>query len=204
MYGMFSGTILTTWPSWLLLLLLLMMLLLRLLHYCKSLYSKINNSVTNFMKWLLYVHLHNAITQSAIQALYKIGHNHFKDFFKDTILYNATWVRIKSCQPDFHFLEQINIAGGATTIQLGTDVVDLDSGDFPDVTSSDVEDDVNLCQFHLQHLMTSHPGNHQSQGLQHQYPPERWWFHPQCWFAPQNVKSGWQDLILTRVTNPDE
>ena len=27
---------------------------------------------------------------------------------------------------------------------MGTDVIDLDSGDFPDVTSSDVEDGVNL------------------------------------------------------------
>ena len=54
------------------------------------------------------------------------------------------WVRNKSCQPDLHFSEQTDIAGGTTTLQLGTDVVDLDSGDSPDVTSSDVEDDVNL------------------------------------------------------------
>ena len=46
--------------------------------------------------------------------------------------------------------------------ELGTDVVDLDSGDFPDVASSVVED-------------------------VHQYPAEGWWFHPQCRFAPQNV-----------------
>ena len=56
----------------------------------------------------------------------------------------VTWVRNKSCQPDLHFSEQTDVAGGTTTLQLGTDVVDLDSGDFPDVTSSDVEDDVNL------------------------------------------------------------
>ena len=57
-----------------------------------------------------------------------------------------TWVRIKSCQPwpDLRFSEQTDVAGGTTTLQLGTDVEDLDSGDFPDVTSSDVEDDVNL------------------------------------------------------------
>ena len=43
------------------------------------------------------------------------------------------------------FSEQTDVAGGTTTLKLGTDVVvDLDSGDFPDVTSSDVEDDVNL------------------------------------------------------------
>ena len=53
-------------------------------------------------------------------------------------------VRIKSCQPDLRFSEQTDVAGGTTTLQLGTDDVDLDSGDFPDVTSSDVEDDVNL------------------------------------------------------------
>ena len=56
----------------------------------------------------------------------------------------VTWVRNKSCQPDLHFSEQTDVTGGTTTLQLGTDVVDLDSGDFPDVTSSDVEDDVNL------------------------------------------------------------
>ena len=54
------------------------------------------------------------------------------------------WVRNKSCQPDLRFSEQTDVASGTTTLQLGTDVVDLDSGDFPDVTSSDVEDDVNL------------------------------------------------------------
>ena len=35
-----------------------------------------------------------------------------------------------------------DIADGTTTLQLGTDVIDLDSGDFPDVTSSDVEDNI--------------------------------------------------------------
>ena len=72
------------------------------------------------------------------------------------------------------------------TLQLGSDVVDLDSSDFRDVTSSDVEDDVNLqgkiwesgLNFHtpgtwqsepflsnwrnLQHLMTSLSGIHHS------------------------------------------
>ena len=160
------------------------------------------------------------------------------------------WVRIKSCQPDLCFSEQTDVAGGTTTLQLGTDVVDLDSGDFTDVTSSDVEDDINLrgrvlivlsqacdnliltpplrfsdgfsARTHMasltphsnhrvslliiltssksvlcplafkwsktaESLMTSHPGNHRSQGLQHQYPAEGWWFHPQRWFAPKNA-----------------
>ena len=42
------------------------------------------------------------------------------------------------------FSEQTDVAGGTITLQLGIDVVDIDSGDFPDVTSSDVEDDINL------------------------------------------------------------
>ena len=42
-------------------------------------------------------------------------------------LVNQTYLR---------FSEQTNVAGGTTTLQLGSDVVDLDSGDFPDVTSS--------------------------------------------------------------------
>ena len=54
-----------------------------------------------------------------------------------------TWVRNKSCQPDWRFSEQTDVAGGTTTLQLGTDVVDL-SPVISRVTSSDVEDDVNL------------------------------------------------------------
>ena len=50
----------------------------------------------------------------------------------------------KSCQPDLRFSKQTDVAGGTATLQLGSDVVDLDSSDFPDVTSSDVEDDFNL------------------------------------------------------------
>ena len=50
----------------------------------------------------------------------------------------------KSCQPDLRFLEHLDVACGTTTLQLGSDVVDLDSGDFRDVTLSDVEDDINL------------------------------------------------------------
>ena len=57
---------------------------------------------------------------------------------------HLSWDRIKSCQPDLRFSEQTDVAGGTTTLQLGTDVVDLDSGDFTDVTSSDDEDEVNL------------------------------------------------------------
>ena len=41
---------------------------------------------------------------------------------------------------------------------------------------------------HLQHLMMSHPGNHRSQGLHHQYPAEGWWFHSyKRRFASKNV-----------------
>ena len=42
------------------------------------------------------------------------------------------------------FFEQTDVAGGTTTLQLVSDVVDSDSSDFLDVTSSDVENDVNL------------------------------------------------------------
>ena len=41
----------------------------------------------------------------------------------------VTWVRNKSCQPDLRFLKQTDVAGGTTTLQLGSDVVDLDSSD---------------------------------------------------------------------------
>ena len=77
----------------------------------------------------------------------------------------------KSCQPDLRFSERTDVAGGTTTLQLDTDVADLDSGDFQDVTSSDVEDDVNL----------------RGRGLQYQYPGEGWWFQPQRRFAPKYV-----------------
>ena len=59
----------------------------------------------------------------------------------------VTWVRNQSCQPDLHFSEPTDVAFWTTTLQLGSDV---------------------------QHLMTSHPGNHQSLGLQHWNPAERW------------------------------
>ena len=35
----------------------------------------------------------------------------------------VVWVRNKSCQPDLHFSEQTDVAGGTTTLQLGTDVL---------------------------------------------------------------------------------
>ena len=47
-----------------------------------------------------------------------------------------------------HFLEQTDIAGGTITLLLFSEVADLDSGDFLDVTSSDVEDDIN-CNLQL-------------------------------------------------------
>ena len=51
--------------------------------------------------------------------------NQFALHLKNAEQLEIKWVRIKSCQPDLHFLEQTNIAGGTTTLQLGTDVVDL-------------------------------------------------------------------------------
>ena len=76
----------------------------------------------------------------------KVAQNLTPYFFQFLLNTNIIWVRNKSCQSDFHFSEQTDVAGGTTTLQLGTDFVDLDSGDFPDVTSSDVglDDDVNL------------------------------------------------------------
>ena len=45
----------------------------------------------------------------------------------------------KFYQPDLYFSEQIDVAGGTTTLQLGSDIVDLDTGDFRDVKGGDYE-----------------------------------------------------------------
>ena len=53
-------------------------------------------------------------------------------------------LRNQSGQPDFLFSEHTNVVGETITLQLGTDVVDLDFRNFQDVTSSDVDDDISF------------------------------------------------------------
>ena len=56
----------------------------------------------------------------------------------------VTWVRNKSYQLDLYFSEQTKVAGDTITLQLGSDAVDLNSGNFCDVTTSSDVHDVNL------------------------------------------------------------
>ena len=126
----------------------------------------------------------------------------------------SVWVKNKSCQSDLRISEQTDIAAGTTTLKLGSDVVDLDSSDFRDVTSSGVEDDFNLmssvgssclrrvivyswlphCDLVMGFLRAprSETSWRVDVSLATSVCSEKW-------------KSGWQDLFLTHVyTNPDE
>ena len=114
------------------------------------------------------------------------------------------WDRNKSYQLELYFSEQTDITGRTTTLQLGSDAVDMDSGDFQDVTSSDVKDDINL-QAYTDELVWH---MHICFSLHIDVICNTWWHHnleiigvkvcnirpqlkggvpPQCWFAPKSV-----------------
>ena len=195
--------------------------------------------------------MNSIIDRGGRKSPIQCGNIHLRDC---CIQRTVIWVRNKSCQPDLHFSEQTDVAGGTATLQLGTDVVDLDSGDSPDVTSSDVKDDVNLpgrvlivlgvvrawrrcwssaalsdslvmmelalwnkafttprtirtLPRKLTSSLTSDDvtsGESSESRSTTSVPSWRVVVPPATSVCSEKCKSGWQDLFLTHVTNPDE